>query len=554
MGLVSLFFDNKYRTQELELRRAQVQHQQAITALDEQRKLRPLLEETYQRFGDPKTGKLSSAGQQTIDDLFSGYQTATRSTVDPQVVKAFKDPVFGQQLLDASASNGMTLGQLFEQGTDASMRAMARLSLQKAQDSREAQHSFANADQPPPAPDTATVPAARTIPTLGAGLQLPGATPSAAPFGPSAGVAPAPAPAPTPPAAAPVPVAAPAPAPAPAMAQTNTVPPAATPGIATPPTAPTPALQAAVQMLQDRAANIRQNMQTVMAKGDPARSGPAITAMNEQLKIIQDQIFKLTSGFAAQEETGKAQVRRTPLGADVLKETNAPVGTTVGEAQDAAARGQPLTMLSPAARAATAATATASGAQLTDIIKRGTVAQQLLPRLEVAKAAALRAGVTGPVATPVKEALYSVANVFNVNPQGQTALQIINSLTPIFGLQLTSQLGGRVSNREFMAGIQSAANSNQTNAAYAITAYVASEMAQLAAEQKAQAIRWANDPAHPGLNVPDKYGKSFEERFSAYVQEREDKYGTIGERAAAAFGISYKDVLKGKIVVVRKAR
>lgn len=551
MGLINTLLGNSRANAELQLhqdefaqRKADREHANAVQALDEQRKMRPMLDEAYQRFGgedgDPK--QLNA----TIEDIFKGYQSATGKAVHPDVIKAFKDPKFGAQLLDASAQSGTTLGQLFEQGTDASMRAMARLSMKKQQDTQASQHAFVAGDSAPPPSPTAipAVPATGAAP-LGQGLQLGGA-PQAVPL---------PGPAPVAPAAPAQSGVSPAPAAVPAAAATGLTPPAAAAPIingATPPGGPTPALQAAVDQIDTKIANLQKNIGVVVSKGD--KTGPLVTALNERLKVLQDQRFQLTSKFALGQVEAQAQADRQPLPRQELSESGAPLGSTYGGARSAAAGGNPLTMLTPQQHAGIASTASAAGTELTDMVHQGTVARQMLPRLEIATAAALKGGVTGPMVTPVREALYNVGNLFGIKTQGQTALQVMNSLTPAFAVQLTSQMKGQQSDREFIAGVNSSANTGQTNQAYAITAYFGRELAKMAIEREVQARRWTADTSHPGLNIPDKYGRTFQDVYDASLQKYYDDNGTIGERASRAFGINYKDVLNGKITPIRGGR
>lgn len=607
------------RQDEFKQRTTDRQHAQAVQALEEQRKMRPMLDEAYTRFGgedgDPK--QLSA----TIEDIFKGYQAATNSVVHPDVIKAFKDPKFGSQLLDSSAQNGTTLGQLFQGGTDASMRAMARLALQKENDSRKSQHAFVAGDSAVPEAPAPTP----TGPQLGQGLQLGGAPQPVA----------LPSPAPAPIAAPAQPGASPAPAAVPAVVGAGPTPGTASPiqnpdgtvttersitvtdkrlnngqptniptvwggkvvpdeqaianavqsgrqwqaypnipaavaaaqarsaalgrGEATsiggasgqgaqPPGAPTPALQAAVDQLDGKIANLQKNIGIVVSKGD--KTGPLVTALNERLKVLQDQRFQLTSKYALGQVEAENQTGRQPLPRQELSESGLPLGTRYRDVGPGSAN-PGATMLTPMQHAAIGATAQSGGTELTDVIHQGGVARQTRPMLDVAVNAGLKVGPTGPIVTPVKEALYNIANVFGIKTEKQTALQVLDAITPRLAVQLTSQMKGSQSDREFLAGVQSAANKNQTNQAFAMVAYFTRELADMAIEKEIQARRWTADASHPGLNIPDKYGKTFQDRYDEIVASDSTRRGSIGERTAAAFKVDYKDVLKGKLSAAR---
>lgn len=545
MGVLGDLISGKTRRaeEELQLHKNAAQAAREKEAFNEQlrllevdRKMRPLLDEAYQRFGGNPNDPTNPGDQKqlgaTIEDLFKAYQIETRKPVSPDLVKAFKDPKFGADALKFSTDKGVTLGEMVQGGASPLLRAQGRLAIAKHLDSATATSAANAGDQPAPTmAQAAQANAAPAAPALGSGLQMAGGPPAApiitAPAAPvAAGGEGQPA------------------APAPAAAQ---VPPAANAPAAPAalPKALTPELQGAATLLQDRVANLKKNIGIINSK-DP--NSKALPILNDQLKTAQEHLFKITAGSAQGQAEAEAQTGRSIVQPQVLRETGLPAGTLQRDIPKGAQ------MLTPEQSAGIQHSATAAGTELTDVIHQGNVARQTVPMLDVAIAASTRAGITGPLVTPVREAVMKIGNLFGVVTPGQTALQLIDAITPRLAVQLTSQMKGQQSDREFLAGIQSAANKGQTNQAFAMVAYFTRELGALAIEKERQARIWTANREHPGLNIPDKQGRTFQEVFDASVEKVNSDRGTIGERAASAFNVPYKDVLKGNIAPVKRGR
>lgn len=531
MGFLGDLLTGKSRRAEesLQLQKDKAAFDQQLRVLQADQKVRPLIDEAYTRFGgDPNDPTNPGDPKQlgaTIDDIFKAYSIEARKNVSPDLIKALKDPRFGADLLKFSADKNLTIGDILQAGDSPMLRAQGRLAIAKHMDTQAGQRAAAAGDQPISMPAAAQ---ANASPALGAGLQMPGGAPITAPVPPQGVTA--------------IPVAPQAPVQAQPL-------PAAPTSPVLPPKAPTPELQAAVEQMDSQITALKKNMAIVDSKTPGSK---AIPLMAQRLQQLQDQRFQLTSKFALGQAEAEAQTGRSIVPPQVLKETGAPAGTLQ---RDLTAPGAPTrNMLTPEQSAGITHSATAAGAELTDVIHSGSVARRVLPILDVAAEAGKRAGVTGPLVTPVREGLYNVANLFGVKTEKQTALQIMNSLTPQLAIQLTSLMKGQQSDREFLAGVQSTINKNETNQAYAMILQFSKELAQLAVEKEVQARIWTADRDHPGLNMKDKQGRTFQEAFDASVDRINKERGSIGERIARNFGVNYRDVLNGKITPARGAK
>lgn len=534
MGFLGDLLSGKSRREEerLQLAKDKAVFDQQLRVLQADQKVRPLLDEAYTRFGgdpnDPTNpGNAKQLGA-TIDDIFKAYSIEAKKNISPDLIKALKDPKFGADVLKYSQDKGLTIGDILQAGDSPLLRAQGRLAIAKHLDTNEAQRAAAAGDQPVSMPAAAQANAAPVpAPSLGSGLQMPGVT-----AGPAA----------SPTVEAPAsPIGAPAAA-APAL-------PATPAPVVAPPKAPTPELQAAVEQIDAQIKNLGKNIATITSKAPDSKSLPLL---NDRLKMLTEHRFQLTSKFALEQAGAEAQTGRSIVPPQVLKETGAPAGTLQ---RDLTAPGaQQRNMLTPEQSAGVAHSATAAGTELTDVLHAGTTARRILPILDVAAEAGKRAGVTGPLVTPVREGLYNVANLFGVNTQKQTALQVMNSLTPQLAIQLTSLMKGQQSDREFLAGVQSTINKNETNQAYAMILSFSKELAQLAIEKEVQARIWTANRDHPGLNLKDAQGHTFQEVFDASVDRINKERGSIGERIARNFGVNYRDVLNGKITPARGAK
>lgn len=505
MGIIGSLLQARNQDENRALRERELEFQNQVKLLEAQRKIRPLLDEAYQRFAeDPK--QLSA----TIDDIFKGYSLETRTSVDPDVIKALKDPQFGSRLLAASSGSGQTLGEILDEGKQPLLRAQARLALAKHADTTAATNAAVAGDQPATpaarAQANATPPPSPTEQPLGAGLQAPGITSPVAPAVPAEVQAP--------PAAI------------------------ATPGL---PKALTPELQTAADSLQERITNLKKNIGIVAAKAPDSK---ALPILNDQLKTLQEHLFQITAKSAQEQAAAEAQVGRTPVPLGELQRGQLPIGTRF---RDLAKPGAPAPATpKPIEREAADVSSVHSAQKEAEaLFERGSHARRSYDLLDVATSAARNAGVTGPYVTPIKESIYKIGNLFGVNTKSQTALQVMTALTPQFAIDLTAMMKGQQSDREFMAGVDSAVNKGQTQQAFATLAYLKKEQAVLEMEQALQARAW--QAKYGSLAFKDANDRTFAEAWNKYREEDIERNGSFGERAARALNLDYKQVLKGNI-------
>lgn len=503
-----------------------------LRVLEADRKVRPLLDEAYQRFGgdakDPTNpGDPKQLGA-TIDDIFKAYAIETRRNVSPDLLKALKDPKFGADVLKFSQDQGLTISDIMKGGESPLLRVQGRLAIAKHMDSSEAQRAAAAGDQPTASPAQA---AQANASPLGSGLQMAGG-PAAAPI-----ISAPAAPAPSPVAAggegqpsAPAPVAAPQ------------LPPAATAPTGMP-QALTPELQGAANTLQDRITNLKANI-AIIAKKSP--DSKALPILNEQLKTNQEHLFQITAKSAQGQAEAEAQVGRTPVPLPELQRGQLAIGTRFRDLGNKPG----VVPQSPAQEAAAIGGVHSAQKEFDTTVEQGAHARRSYDLLDLASSAARNAGVTGPWVTPIRENLYKMGNLFGVNTKGQTALQVMSSLTPQFAIDLTQMMKGQQSDREFMAGIDSALNKGQTQQAFATLAYLKKEQAILQMEQALQARAWQGK--YGSLAFKDANDRTFAEAWNKYREEDIQRNGSFGDRATRALNLDYKQVLKGNITNASK--
>lgn len=514
---------NRRAEEELQLHKQNAEAARQREAFNEQlrvlevdRKMRPLLDEAYQRFGGNPNDPTNPGDQKqlgaTIDDLFKAYQIETRKPVSPDLIKAFKDPKFGADALKYSNDKGVTFGEIVQGGASPLLRAQGRLAIAKHLDSSAATSAANAGDQPPP---TVAQAAQSNASPLGAGLQMPGG-PAGAPI-----AAPAPDVTPTPAANVPAETTAPT-------------------GM---PKALTPELQGAANILQDRITNLRKNIGIINSRDANSK---ALPILNDQLKTAQEHLFKLTAGSAQGQAEAEAQVGRTPIPLGELQRGQLPIGTRF---RDVKAGQVPQT---PAQEAAALGGVHSAQKEFDTTVEQGAHARRTYDLLDTATAAAKNAGVTGPWVTPIRENVYKLGNLFGVKTKEQTALQVMSSLTPQFAIDLTAMMKGQQSDREFMAGVDSALNKGQTQQAFATLAYLKKEQAILQMEQALQARAWQGK--YGSLAFKDANDRTFAEAWNKYREEDIQRNGSFGERASRALGLDYKQVLKGNITNAKRGR
>ncbi len=112
---------------------------QRVRELEAQRKIRPLIDDAYKALGENP-----SALKRAVGDIFQAYALETETQVDPEIVKIFAEPEFGQQLLDTPA----TLGEIVSGGKQPLLRAQARIALAQREQARKAQEASVGGPAP----------------------------------------------------------------------------------------------------------------------------------------------------------------------------------------------------------------------------------------------------------------------------------------------------------------------------------------------------------------------------------------------------------------------